>query len=290
MQQLALNRILTLLCHGRSAAIAQIMKLLHLLTLFLLPVVAFASTPAFWNSNHDLEFPSLYIDRAQLGIRREHSPATAMRQGAREFCIELEKTNSSTYYLVVAHDRTQLQDYLEGISLTSITSYQSSYWTQFVQSFAATMGGTPVSSDHLTALDGDAERLDCFYDECMQSPARLSSAGATASPYSDTALRSADYAQQADFNTYMLNRYRNLFIRFFDRNADGITDIQVSRAVKDAQGAYATSLLYDNPMLGNDLNTSSMSVAYGMAKQRNFPSAAYLSGWFGRFDGVVHYC
>jgi len=256
----------------------------------LLASLSCAAAPPYWNATNDIEFPAQSVDRAQLGILKEHSPATAARQGAREFGIELSKQDSAEYYLVIGKSRAQLESYLAGFSATAIAQYSSSYWHQLVQSCRVSMltEYERLSSDHLTALAADSNRLDCYYDGCMAMPEILSRTPQNLlSGYTDNAQRTADYAQQADFTTFLLNRYRDFFIRFFDLDRDGQTDIQVSRAVRDPQSPYATSLLYDNPMIGNELNTSRLSVAFSLhdaARNRSYPTIP------GVFDSGVHYC
>lgn len=262
------------------------MKKLLFSLLLLLPVQA---APPYWNSLTDIEFLAESGDRQRLGILKEHSPGTAARQGAREFGIELAKQDSAVYYLVIGKNRPQLEAYLAGFSPSAVTQYSASYWQQCVQACPASMGpATPLSSDHLAALAEDSGRLDCYYDGCMATPQNLSRIrGGVTSGYADNAQRTAAYAEAADFTTFMLNRYRDLFIRFFDLDRDGFTDIQVSRAARDSRSPYATSLLYDNPMIGNVLNTSHLSVARTMHEavdNRLYPDRP------GVFNSGVHYC
>lgn len=247
-------------------------------------------TPTFWNFARQVTFSPATKDRSEVGALREHNPATAERQGAREFSIELEKVDSAEYYLVVARDRRQLESFLETGGMQRVDDFNESYWEHFVESFAATRGGARVSSDHLEELRYDG-RLDYFYDGCLDQPHLLSSMDGVVSGYQDNAERSASYAQQADLTTFLLDRYPGLFIRFFDLDGDDKTDIQVSRASFAAQSSFATSLLYDNPMLGNELNTSPLSVVYPLLDAtrpgRFSPRRNVYHCWVKVMNGIV---
>ena len=244
-----------------------------------------------WNYSTQIEFGPTSNDFRNIGIIREQNPSTAQRQGAREFVVELEKNDSAEYYLVTGRDISQLESFVQNLTVQQINDYQFSYWEDFVQSFSATIGGNPVSSDHHQSLAVDGwDRLDFFYDACLEDLDRLDSTGNVDSSYVDNAQRTAQYAQLADFTTYLNAVFNRYFVRFYDLNRDEFTDIQVQKAFShsDPSGSYVKTFLYDNPLLGNELNTSPLSVIYPMQSTMRYAVGPLHPP--GRFYGDLYYC
>ena len=233
------------------------MKFSSILTSFFC-VQAVVANPLYWNFENQTVFGPTTKEYSDLGILREHTPGGAARQGAREFGIELQKEDDSEYYLAIASDQGQLENFLREYTLPQIQQFNENYWEHYIDTytflFDSGLRTTPHSPEnHSALLRSDSQRLDFFYDSHLEDPHQLSSGGDQESGYSDNAERTADYAQAADFTSFLLDRYKGLFARFFDLDADNYTDVQVSQASRGSThvGSFATSFIYDNPMIGN---------------------------------------
>lgn len=290
------------------------MKLLSILSsLFCVHVVV--ANPVYWNTQNETVFGATTKEFRDLGILREHTPGGAARQGAREFGIELQKEDDAQYFLAIASDQNQLEAFLREYTLTQILDVNERYWKYYIDTYSCVFdrGGfwdyasdPPIFNEridvyspenHNALLGSNPQRLDFFYDGHLEDPHQLSSSGDLESGYEDNTERTADYARMADFTSYLLSQYKKVFTRFFDFNADGYTDVQVSLASRGSThvGSFATSFLYDNPMIGNELNTSPLSILYPVVDaQRERQSSGdwiareYNAGEWG-FLGRLYY-